>query len=129
MSRMHPVWKFLITAVVAEITGALTILLVTFEFEAIGFGMVVPAFLIPSGILYLVFESRANMRPCATLAYVIPFVAFLLYCVIGWLQGGEGAGYAYYTAWIYFVSGNVALITLWFLSAKGSSNNSSTPAP
>ena len=80
-------------AVVAEIAGAITIVLSTLDLKTVGLGLIIPLFLIPSALSYVACRSRTDLVRWSTWAFFIPLLCVLLFFVAGWLLGGEGSGF------------------------------------
>ena len=120
MSIHHALLALLLTAIVAEAVGAVSACLTIIGFEGweefadlevVGFGLLVPAFLFPSVILYSACRVLAWHR-LSLAAFWVPFIACAAWFIFIALYAKEGRELGFYMAIILIPSGLAAYATL-----------------
>jgi hypothetical protein len=120
MKWKRAVIAFFSAAAVAMSSGCAAILMATLDWETAGVGMIVPVLLVPSTLLFLVCSQVSSLQRWRSWSYWIPVLGLLLWMFAMWSGGGEGSGYAYYTAIALIVSACATFATLYILEARAS---------
>lgn len=110
------------TLLAAVLTGVVAALLATFRWLAAGLGVIVPLWLLPGILFFLVSRSRQTSVRWSAFAYWIPNIIVCVWWGLVWLSKAEGSGLAFYMLVIFIpcaiVAYQVAKFAVYAATAK-----------